>query len=118
MKRTLLFLVLSASILSGCVSITTSTVGEREMIVIENNGWKFLNCMPIASGDPDYPNQEVSIWFRDSVTLNNNMWMLNEEIKKRGARGFKDLCSYKTEEQTFLFLFKRYTLHTSAELTR
>lgn len=103
--------------LAGCFcSVQVSDEGGRKLCLVENSGWKLFNLIPIASGDIDYPNREVCVWFENTVNLKNNIRLLEEEQERRGLRNLRDLCSYKTEEQAFFFLFKRYTYHTSAEL--
>ncbi len=117
MKRLVLLAILS-SLLAGCCTVNTCNRGGHDMVEIENFGWRLLGFIPIASGDPEYPNQEVCVWFCDSVLLDVNMMLLDDEMRRQGARGVKDLVSYTSEEQIFPFIFKRKTYHTSAELIK
>ena len=88
------------------------------MCYIENSGWKLLALVPIASGNPLKPNQNSSVWFTDTVTLQVNVELLNRTIRENGYASTSDLCSYRTEEVIFPVLFKRYVYHTSAELLK
>ena len=108
----------SLAALSGCCYYEVCNLGGREMCVIQNSGWKILNFIPIASGNPDMPNLGNSIWFADTVDLDSNMKILDLAMRRHHATGLKDLSSFKTEEQIFVFLLKRYTLHTSAEILK
>ena len=117
-----------AAILSGCASVRQSSVfhdvkvedGEIpiEMVEIENSGWELFKFIPLASGNPERPNRFSCCWFRDTVTLQNNLNLLDMEMKARDARKFNNLTSYNTEE-TFLFiLLTRNAYHTSALLLK
>ena len=117
-----------AAILSGCASVRQSSIfqdvqvedGEIpiEMVEIENSGWELFKFIPLASGDPERPNRLSCCWFRDTVTLQNNLNLLDMEMKARDARKFNNLTSYNTEE-TFLFiLLTRNAYHTSALLLK
>lgn len=114
MKAPALILLLAA----GCCSVHVSKEGGRDMVEIKTEGWKILNCIPIASGDPDYPNQNVTSWFTDNVTLKTNMRLLDESLRERGYRNFRDLTSFKADETVIPLLFKRYAYHTSAEMLK
>ena len=109
---------LMCAAICGCSTVSVCTEGGHSMCIIENSGWKMLNLIPIASGDPDHPNESSCRLFRNTVTLENNMKMLDWTMRKYGAEGVKNLTSHMTDEQVFIMLFKRYTYHTSAELTR
>ena len=102
---------------SGCSTVSVCTEGGHSMCIIENSGWKMLNFIPIASGNPDHPNERSFKLFRNTVTLGSNMKMLDWTMRKYGATGVRNLTSHMTDEQVFIMLFKRYTYHTSAELT-
>jgi len=117
MKKLILLTLLVAAV-SGCCSYQISTINGRTMAYAENSGWKLLALIPIASGDLEYPNQEVASWWEDTVTLENNMKLMDMAAREYGATGYRELSSYRTKESVFLFLFRRYTYHTSAELIR
>ena len=116
MKKTLMLLAFAA--LAGCCSYRTCNQGGHEMCYIENSGWKLFNCLMLASGDPEYPNQEVPLWFYDTVTLEVNMMLLDRVMTEKNAVGVKDLVSHVNEETIFPILFTRYSCNTSAELLK
>jgi len=111
-------LTIALLLATGCCAVDVSQEGGRDMVTVRNEGWKLFSCIPIASGDPIYPNQEVANWFEDTVTLKTNMTLLDEAMKDRGYSGFRDITSYKRDEVVVPFLFKRYIYHTSAELQK
>ena len=115
MKRALGLVLLSA--LCGCCSAKICTEGGKDMVLVENESCRFLGCFSIWSGDPEYPNQQVTLWFCDSLLLDVNMMLLDDAMRKNGYTSFKNISTYKTREN-ILFLFTRNTLHTSAELIR
>ena len=127
MKRIVEFCTL-ALMLSGCASIRHSDIfhGVKmeddetplEMVEIENSGWKLFKFIPIASGDTLHPNKCGCRWFQDTVTLQNNLKLLEIEMKERGATRFANLTSRNSEE-TFLFIvLTRNAYHTSALLLK
>ena len=107
---------LAAALAAGCASISISSKGGHTMAVVENSGWYLFNAIPIASGDPDNPDCASFSIFGDTVTLENNVKLLERARKEQGAASYKDVVSYTTEESVFLILLKRYYYHTSAEL--
>ena len=111
-------LILSVFLLGGCCMSRVCDSGGHEMCYVENSGWKLFNCVPVASGDPAFVNRNQSIWFEDTVTLDTNMELLKREMKKRGATSYRDIISYRSEEQVFILFLKRNTLHTSAEILK
>ena len=115
MKR-LLFSLLAAA-LCGCCSVKICKDGGRNMVEVKNYGWFLFGFAPIASGDPEYPNKDVSVWFCDSLLLDVQMMMLDDAMRQNGYRSFKNISSYTTQENIF-FLFSRRGYHTSAELVR
>ncbi len=116
MKR--LSLVVLALALSGCVATRVCKEGGHDVAYIENSGVKLFNFIPFASGDPEYPNYNVALWFEDAATLENNMMLLDDIMRKRGYTKAKSLCSYRTDEIVIPLLLKRYIYHTSAELSK
>ena len=116
MKKILLFAILTAT-LCGCCSYEIRTEGGKDMIKVENESCRFLGCFSIWARDPEYPNQQVTLWFCDSLLLDVNMMLLDDAMRKNGYTSFKNISTYKTREN-ILFLFTRNKLHTSAELIR
>ena len=115
MKRALGLILLSA--LCGCCSAKICTEGGKDMVKVENESFRFLGRFSIWSGDPEYPNQQVTLWFCDSLLLDVNMMLLDDAMRKNGYTSVKNISTYKTREN-ILFLFSRNKLHTSAELIR
>lgn len=108
--------ILAAAALSGCATVVFSDEGGRQMVDIVNTGWYFLNFVPMASGNPDAPNECSCRIFRQTTTLENNVRLLERAIAERGAVSAKSISSYWTDESVFFILFKRHSCHTSAEL--
>lgn len=114
--------------LSGCATIRQSKIfhGSKvednetplETVEIENTGWKLFKFIPLGSGDPRYPNKFCCRLFKDTVTLQNNLNLLEKEMKVTGAARFTNLTSRNSEE-TFLFIvLTRNAYHTSAVLLK
>ena len=101
---------------SGCASVDICDVGGHTMAVVQNSGWYFLNFIPLGSGDPDSPNSVSCVVFGGTVTLENNLKMLERAREEAGATECLNVTSYTKEESVCVFLFKRYYFHTSAEL--
>ena len=115
MKKTLALLSLLA--LVGCASVDVCNKGN-DVVVVRNSGCFLFGAIPLFSGDPDYPNQQVCNWFENTVKLETNMRLLREAAEKQGATGVRNLASHPDDESIFLFLLKRKILTTSAELVR
>lgn len=107
--------IAAAALFSGCAAVRISRV-EKTMADIEISSWQLFSFIPIASGDPMQPNEAGFKLFRDTVTLENNMKLLDYAIRKEGATGVRDIVSYSTDEYVFIFLLRRHSMHTSAEL--
>ena len=108
--------LLVAALLCGCASVEVSKEGGHHMVCVKNTGWHFLNMLALASGNVQHPNTCSTKFFSDTVTLQNNIRMLDKHVEKSGARGFRHLSSSRTEESIFFMLFSRSIMHTSAEL--
>lgn len=114
MKKAL-FSLISAALLAGCATIRSSDAGGRQMVDIENTCWMLLYCIPLASGEPNEPNEVLCRAFQNSATLENNMRMLDRARKESGATRVENLAS-RFSDTTYLFLLNRYSCQTSAEL--
>lgn len=112
----LLSFLLLALLSGGCTHARICSEGGHDICVIANSGWKFIDLIPIASGDTDRPNTAGTLLFADTVSLQNNMKILDRYARQRGAVGYRSLTSRTTEEHIFVMLFKRSIYHTSAEL--
>ena len=104
-----------AALLAGCSTVTVSRNGST-MVNIENSGWYLLNFIPIASGNPASPNSFSTRLFSKTVTLENNVKMLDKVIADEGAVAIRDLNSFTIDEHILLILFRRHAYHTSAQL--
>ena len=99
----------------GCSTIRTCKE-EKIMVEVQNSGWYLLNFIPLGSGDPHKPNTTSCNLFRNTVTLDNNIDMLNYAMRQEGAVGVRHLTTYTNDEYVFIVLLKRHSMHTSAEL--
>lgn len=114
MKK-LLPLILAA--LCGCASVQVSTQGKT-LVTVQNSGCFLFCCIPLFSGDPDYPNEEVCNWFSNTVKVATNIRLLEEEAHKQHAFGYRNIASHPDEERIFWFILKRKICRTSAELIK
>ena len=103
---------------SGCVSVDVATDGGANMVVVENEGCFLLGFIPLFSGDPDYPNRDVCVFFENTLNLGTNIRLLDEEAEARGARGLRNISSHTVDDPLIYILLKRKVLQTSAELVR
>ena len=115
MKKAFALALLAA--LCGCCSVSVHKISGTNTVMVENESFRLFGCFSIWSGDPEYPNRQVSLWFCDSLLLDVNMMILDDTMRKYGYRSFKNISTYKTRED-MLFLFSRNKLRTSAELVR
>ena len=113
MKR--VAIILACALLGGCATVTVSRDGAT-MVNIENSGWSLLNFIPIASGNPARPNSCTTRLFSKTVTLENNVKMLDKVIRDEGAVAVRDINSFTIDEHVLLILLKRHSYHTSAQL--
>ena len=119
MKRLTLAAILALSaVLSGCVGTTVTKSPELNMVTVENSGCFLFCCIPLFSGDPDYPNQQVCNWFENTVKLETNIKLLNQIVAEEGARSVRNVVSVKDDENVLIFILKRKNYRTSAELVR
>ena len=108
-------LSLACALLGGCATVTVSRDGAT-MVNIENSGWYLLNFIPLASGNPTRPNSCTTRLFSKTVTLENNVKMLDKVIRDEGAVAVRDINSFTVDEHVLLILLKRHAYHTSAQL--
>ena len=128
MKMRLLTALALSLAFAGCASIHRGTDyhgmgiedGEPplETIEIENTGWLLFTFIPLGSGDPLRPNENTCRFFRNTVTLQNNLEILEDEMERVGAKRVANLISRKTDETVFLILLTRRAYHTSAVLLK
>ena len=119
--------VLCAALLGGCASVTrldgkpcAPLDGHEpvEAVQVMNTNWKLLSFIPIASGNPERPNACSCRWFENTVTLQNQMAMLEAEAKRAGATRAFDVVTTSCDERLYFFLLKREKIHTSAVLAK
>ena len=82
-----------------------------ETVEIENTGWLLFKFIPLGSGNPLAPNRCSSKLFQNTVTLQNNLEMLEDEMERVNA-------SRETDESVFWILLTRRAYHTSAVLLK
>lgn len=113
--RVCIVAVLSA-LFAGCVSVKTIHGDSTDVVTIENEGYFLFQCVPLATGDPDYPNEDSFRMFSNTLNVNTNMRLLVEEITRRGAKDVSDITTFTNDESIIPVLFGRRTMQTSARL--
>jgi hypothetical protein len=126
MKRGALMLL--AAFAAGCTTVQYTTVyngvkvdnGRTPIatVEIENSGWFLFGFIPIASGNPEKPDQCSCRLFSNTVKLENNYRVLERKTKEAGADSIANLTSHWTDESAFVILLKRRACHTSAVLLK
>ena len=126
--RTSLPVLVGVLLLAGCTTVRYSTTfhdvqvedGETPLAIveIENSGWELFKFIPLASGNPEKPNRLSCRWFSNTVTLQNNLNLLEQEMKNRVATRFTNLTSRNSEESFLFILLTRNAYHTSAVLLK
>ena len=126
MKR-LAFCVVAA-VLGGCATVdrldgklcekTYDGMVPAEVIHVMNTNWRLLACIPLGSGNPEIPNRCKCRMFTNTVTLDNQLRMIEDEAKRVGAKRAVDVVSDSSKESVLFFLLKREKLHTSAVLVK
>ncbi|MGN0855151.1 MAG: hypothetical protein ACI4R9_06495 [Kiritimatiellia bacterium] len=109
--------------LTGCATAKISDVGGHTIADVANTGWYLFNLIPIASGNPERPNAADCRIFSRTVTIENNLRMLDYAMRTYlddpallARVRYGEVVSYTTDESVLFFLLKRHTCHTSAEL--
>jgi hypothetical protein len=125
--RTVSFLAIAA-LLAGCASVSTvdgsrcvshsSSEEVVEGVQVFNSGWKLFSCIPLASGDPKNPNLPTCHFFTNTVTLQNQVEMLEAEARRVGARKADNVITSYSSERVLLFLLLREKIITSAMLVK
>ena len=87
-------------------------------IEIENSSWLLLNFIPLGSGDPDHPNVNTCRYFRNTVSLENNMKVMDRILERDGVSTVANLTSRYTDEKYLIFLLARRACHTSCVLIK
>lgn len=118
---------LSALLLAGgCMTVQKATDFRNvkvdsdrtpvAIIEIENSVWLLFNFIPLASGNPNFPNEASCCFFRSSVNLASNMKVLHSEMRISRVHEVANLTSRYTDEKYLFFLLARRACHTSAVL--
>lgn len=126
--KSLLAAAAVAFVCAGCATVSTVDIyhdmgvehGEKaiETVEIENSGWLLFKFIPLGSGNPHSPNSRSCRLFSNTVTLENNLVMLENEMKRVDAKRVANLTSRKTDESMFIVLLTHRTYHTSAVLLK
>ena len=117
MKSLLLSLaMISAVLLTGCATYSTTSAGGRTTVAIENTGWFLFDFIPLGSGDHESPNRCTCNIFQNSVSVGSNMTILKKAMLAEKAYKAENVVTYWSDERVLFFLLKRYACHTSAEL--
>jgi len=126
MNRMLTILLLALA--AGCASVKRIPMDGNsrvegglqpiETVEISNTCWYLFACLPIASGEPDAPNEFGCRVFRNSVNLENQLRMLQREVDQKGARRAINVTTLTTDEDLLLLLLVRGNIHTSAVLVK
>ena len=126
MKTSVIVLLLLAC--AGCSTIRRAADyhgagiedGARpiETVEIENTAWLLFKFIPLGSGDPSRPDEFGCRLFQNTVNLQNNIDMLQAEMRRVKASRAINITSRKTDETVFVILLTRHAYHTSAVLLR
>lgn len=113
---------------AGCTSVHVTrdfngvrVDGGREpaaTVEIENSGWYLLTFLPVASGDCEHPNGHSCRWFQNTVRLENNLRILDAQMKHAGVTEVANLTSHRSDEKYLVFILARRAYHTSAVLLK
>jgi len=120
MKTRLLSALLLVSLLGagvGCTSVQVCSEG-KDMITASNEGLFLFFAIPICSGDPEYPNEQVASWWTNTVKVETNIKLLEEKASECGAHGLKNLVSLHDTTSYLWFILQRKTCRSSAELLK
>ena len=104
------------AMVAGCVSVDIASDGGTDMVVVENEGCFLFNLIPIMTGDPEYPNNDVCVLFRNTQKLDTNIKLVEAEAERLGAKGVRNVASHWIDDPIIFLLLKRKILQTSAQL--
>ncbi len=119
-------LALALLLASGCMTVRTTRAyngvavenGRRPTVTveIENSGWYLFTFIPLASGRVEAPNQADCRWFTNTVTVGNNLKVLQEIMLRERVAEVANLTSHRSDEKYLVCLLARRAYHTSAVL--
>lgn len=126
MKRFVLALSLFA--LAGCMTSEISRTPEGVAgdgseahlltVDIENVGWYLFDFIPLLCGDPQGVNRVSSVFFSDTLTLQNNIDELMRISQREGTYTIGSVMSHEVSESVWIFFVSRHAFHTSATLMK
>jgi hypothetical protein len=112
---------------AGCCTMRTAenfegvpVDGRQEALCtleVENTGWFLFYVVPLICGNPQYPNANDWRFFKNTVTVENNVNAVKKEMERRGTTRVANLYSRTKDEPFFMVLYKR-ECHTSAVLLK
>ncbi|MBR4171048.1 MAG: hypothetical protein IKR48_05300 [Kiritimatiellae bacterium] len=127
MKKTFLFL-LAFLCLTGCASIQVcrdfkgvAIEGEQHpiaTIAAENYGYYLFGFIPLITGNPNQPERNDCFWFRDTVTVQNNMRMVANAARREHGDALANVKTTTSFDGSFSFwIVFRKIIFTSAVVT-
>lgn len=126
MKKLAFALALAA--MSGCMTSEISRTpngvegdgSETHLVTvdIENVGWYLFDIIPILCGDPQHVNEASSVFFRDTLLLQNNIDELMRIAQREGSYTIGSIVSHEERESVWVLIMSRHGYHTSATLMR
>lgn len=131
MRALFLSSILPALLLvSGCATIQTArnfdgkTVDGHAKplatITTENYGYYLFGqpCLPLIVGNPYQPNEDTWLFFEDTVVVDNNITMANNEARRLGAKQIVNIKSEVSWTGSFsLWIVWKKLVFTSAVAT-
>ncbi len=87
-------------------------------VQIENSGWYLFDFIPLFCGDPERPNDNTCRIFKHTVTLQNNLVVLDWIMAENNCTVISNLASRETDDIYFIFLLYRRACHTTAVISR
>ena len=110
---------------AGCANVQTTNrfgaavggkgLNPRDSIVVENSGFYLFGVVPLVSGSTVHPGG--STLFNNTVTLENNLRLLEAEAAKKGPFVLDSISSVEDSSSAWSFgIVSRKTVTTSASV--
>ncbi len=125
-RLSVLSAALALLLASGCMTVRTTRAyngiavedGRKPVVTveIENSGWYLFTFIPLASGKVEAPNQADCRWFTNTVTVENNLKVLQEIMLRERVAEVANLTSHRSDEKYLVCLLARRASPTSAVL--
>lgn len=125
-RLSVLSAALALLLASGCMTVRTTRAyngiavedGRKPVVTveIENSGWYLFTFIPLASGKVEAPNQADCRWFTNTVTVENNLKVLQEIMLRERVAEVANLTSHRSDEKYLVCLLARRAYHTSTVL--